>query len=158
MKKKSILVVDDEDIILLSLGRDLGLDQYDVQTASSGEEAMKKFREGKFELIISDYMMPGINGLELLKWVKAQNPYIVFIILTGYGDSVSTLQILENGADEMLLKPCDTDELLLRMDRCLRIQDALHRLYTLEENPPRCSTCAAPLTETAPGTAPLPAD
>lgn len=150
MRKKSILVVDDEDIILASLGRDLGLDQYEVHTAVSGEEAMKKFREGKFELIISDYMMPGINGLELLKWVKAQNPHIVFIILTGYGDSVSTLQILENGADEMLLKPCDTDELLLRMDRGLRIQEALRRLSTLEETPPRCSICSAPLAPVGP--------
>lgn len=151
MKKKAILVVDDEDIILASLGRDLGLDQYEVHTAASGEEAMQKFREGRFELIISDYMMPGINGLELLKWVKSQNPYVVFIILTGYGDSVSTLQILENGADEMLLKPCDTDELLLRMDRGLRIQEALRRLDTLEENPPLCSVCAAPLAKSGPG-------
>lgn len=153
MRKKAILVVDDEDIILASLGRDLGLDQYEVQTAGSGEEAMKKFREGKFELIISDYMMPGINGLELLKWVKAQNPRIVFIILTGYGDSVSTLQILENGADEILLKPCDTDELLLRMDRGLRIQEALRRLSSLEENPPRCSVCSAPLLPVGPESA-----
>lgn len=145
MMKRSILVVDDEDIILLSLGRELGLDQYDVQTAASGEEAMRKFREGKFELVISDFMMPGINGLELLKWVKAHDQNIGFIILTGYGDAVSTLQILESGADEMLLKPCDTDELLLRMGRCLRTHDALRRLKVLEATPPLCRNCGQPL-------------
>jgi DNA-binding response OmpR family regulator len=150
MMKRSILIVDDEDIILASLGRDLGLDQYDVQTATSGEEAMQKFRAGKFELIISDFMMPGINGLELLKWVKAHDQHIVFIILTGYGDSVSTLQILENGADEMLLKPCDTDELLLRMNRCLNTQDAMRRLKILEKTPPRCGNCSATLAQTGP--------
>lgn len=158
MTKRSILVVDDEDIILVSLGRDLGLDQYDVQTAASGEEAMRKFREGNFELIISDFMMPGINGLELLKWVKAHDPNIVFIILTGYGDSVSTLQILENGADEMLLKPCDTDELLLRMGRCLKTRDALRRLKTLEEGPLLCDNCATPLTTVGQGAAVLTTD
>jgi YesN/AraC family two-component response regulator len=146
MKKRSVLIVDDEDIILASLGRDLGLDIYRVETASSGEEALEKLRQGKFDLVISDYMMPGINGLELLKMVKSNDPHIVFIILTGYGDSVSTLRILENGADEMLLKPCDTDELMLRMDRCLRIQDALRRLECLEELP-LCGACGASLAQ-----------
>jgi len=151
MKKKSVLIVDDEDIILASLGRDLGLDIYEVKTASNGDEALERFREEKFDLVISDYMMPGINGLELLKRVKSIDPHIVFIILTGYGDSVSTMQILENGADEMLLKPCDTEELMLRMDRYLRIHDALRRLECLEESLPLCSACGAPLGQACSG-------
>lgn len=148
MKKKKILLVDDEDIILASLGRELGFDLYEVKTASSAEEAMQRYREeGGFDLVVSDFMMPGVNGLELLKWVKAHDPFVAFFILTGYGDAVSTLQILENGADEMLLKPCDTDELLLRIARALQVQGDLRRLREYEESPRLCSACESTLAK-----------
>ena len=141
MKKKSILLVDDEAIILATIGRDLSFENFDIDIASSAEEALKKTNNNSYDLIISDFMMPGMNGLQLLKAVKEKDPLVVFFILTGYGDSISTLEILEAGADEMLLKPCDTDELLIRIDKDLKRQEIFIKLKEYEEKLPICCVC-----------------
>ena len=68
--------------------------------------------------------MPGIDGLEVLRQARQQAPDICAIVLTGYGDLSSAIEALRQGADDYLLKPCDSDELLLRVFKCLQKQDA----------------------------------
>lgn len=141
MLKKSILLVDDEEIILNALGRDLEHNGYVVSLASSGEEAISRLREKNYDLVVTDLVMTGMDGLQVLKESKKVDPDIGVFILTGYGDMDSAIDALRLGADDYLQKPVDTDELLLRIDRCLEKKEALRKLKIYETIIPVCCVC-----------------
>lgn len=109
-KKPSILHVDDEagvrKIVLRALGKD-----YECMVAGSGTEALEVFKSGDIDLVISDFNMPGMNGLELLKALKAIDPNLKVIILSG-GLTTEQMQTLrEAGAVAILEKPFDCNAL-----------------------------------------------
>ncbi|MCJ7604040.1 MAG: response regulator, partial [Desulfobulbaceae bacterium] len=83
--KKKILIVDDEELILNSLGLELKGEGYDVSLAANGEKGIALLRENYFDLIITDLVMEGLNGLEVLKAAKEIDPEVAVVILTGYG-------------------------------------------------------------------------
>ena len=141
MTNKSILLVDDEEIILNSIRADLRNEKYDVTLATSGEEAIAKFKEYQFDLIVTDLMMSGVDGIKVLKEAKKSNPEVGVIILTGFGDMTSAIDALRSGADDYLLKPCDTDELIIRIDRCLKSKERDKRIKFYEKFLPICATC-----------------
>ena len=85
-------------------------------------------REAQYDLVITDLMMPGIDGFGVLKAVKDMAPLTSVIILTGYGDMRSAIDALRLGADDFLLKPCDIEELVFRIRRCLERRSLLQRL------------------------------
>ena len=133
MKKKdrneiSILFVDDETIIRKSLTRELREEQFMVTAVSSGSEAISALQETKFDLVITDLMMEGIDGFGVLKAVKNVAPLTSVIILTGYGDMRSAIDALRLGADDFTLKPCEVEELVFRIQRCLEKQNLLQSL------------------------------
>lgn len=138
---KSILLVDDEEVIRKSFGEDLSDGGYTVSTAESGEAAIEKLKNNHFNLVVTDLMMEGINGLQLLKEVKEVDPEIVVIILTGFGDMTSAIEALRLGADDYLLKPCKTEELLIRISRCLERQEANRKIKFYENILPVCMYC-----------------
>jgi len=124
--KASILVVDDEKIILESFARDLGAEQHLVVTAvSGGEEAIAALEVKQFDLVITDLMMPGVDGFQVLKASKKLAPLTSVIILTGYGDKQSAIDALRLRADDYLEKPCDIDELIFRINNLLERQKKL---------------------------------
>ena len=82
----------------------------------------------KFDLVITDLMMPGIDGFGVLKAVKKLAPQTSVIILTGYGDMRAAIDALRLGADDFTLKPCEVDELVFRIRRCLEKQSLLQML------------------------------
>jgi DNA-binding NtrC family response regulator len=127
MTNKKLLLVDDETSILLSCARELRTEDYQVTTASNGDEAIQALRADNFNLVVTDLVMPGPNGLQVLREAKKQNPEIGAIILTGYGDVTSAVQALRLGADDYLLKPLDIDELLTRLAEFLDKQDNLQK-------------------------------
>ncbi len=141
MRKESILLVDDEEIILNTLSIFLHHQNYDVTMASTGEEAISLLTKSHFDLLVTDLAMCGIDGIQVLKEVKKISSLIGVIILTGYGDMTSAIDALRLGADDYLLKPCDSEELLIRIERYFEKQDALRKVILYEEILPVCMYC-----------------
>jgi sigma-B regulation protein RsbU (phosphoserine phosphatase) len=118
-----LLVVEDDPFFQRVLQKRLSVDGYQVHTASDGREGMKAIVTFEPDLVISDWMMPEVDGLELCQSVKTglgdNAPY--FILLTAKGEISDRLLGLETGADDYLVKPCDQGELLARVRAGLRI-------------------------------------
>ena len=115
----SILLVDDEEIIRKSLVRELKLENFAVTAVADGSEAISVLENEQFDLVITDLMMPGVDGFAVLKAVKLYAPQAGVIIFTGYGDMSTAIDALRLGADDFALKPCGMGELLFRIERCL---------------------------------------
>lgn len=137
----NILLVDDEELLLCSLGVELRHEGYVVTTAGNGKEALAKLKNISTDLIVSDLSMPEMGGLELLEKVKEYDPEISFILLTGYGEMESAIKALRLKADDYLLKPCAIEELLLRMASALEKREALRKVKIYEEILPICCVC-----------------
>jgi len=119
MKKYSILLVDDEEIILKTLGLDLKEQDYEVTLAGSGEEAVEKLKGTDYDLIITDLMMDGVDGIQVLKEAKKKDFDAIVLILTAHGSFPSAIDALRLGASDFIPKPCSKKELLMRVSRCL---------------------------------------
>ncbi|MDM8540430.1 response regulator [Desulfococcaceae bacterium HSG9] len=141
MLQKKILLVDDEEIIRKSFRKDFEFENYAVTTAVSGKEAITILENDRFDIVLTDLVMPGVDGIDVLKETKKLNPEAGTIILTGYGDMDSAIEALRLGADDYLLKPCEMEELLLRMTRCLEKKEALRKVKLYEKILPLCMYC-----------------
>jgi len=140
MQKKRVLLVDDSQIVLDAISIGLA-EHYEITTASSGEEAIVTLRMEPFDLVLTDLMMEGVNGIQVLEESKKIDPEICVLILTGFGDMASAIDALRLGADDYLLKPCDTEELILRMNNCLTSQELKKKVKLYEDILPICSYC-----------------
>ena len=114
-----ILVVDDDDGIRLLVKKYLNENNYLVTTASSAEDAMKKIKIIKFDLIILDIMMPGKSGLEFIQENKKKLDTPI-ILLTAKGEAKERVEGLELGADDYLPKPFEPKELVLRIQNIIK--------------------------------------
>jgi two-component system, NtrC family, response regulator AtoC len=117
MSKNRILVVDDEKLISWSLVVMLMKAGYEVDSAASGNEALRKFDSFNPELVILDICLPDINGLELLKRFKAANEDLNIIMLTAYANADSAVQALQDGAEDYFGKPFNLDAIKHVVDR-----------------------------------------
>ena len=126
MARKSILVVDDEKSQREILEMILSGEGYDVTTASSGEAAMKFVADRRFDLVLTDFKMTGMSGLDLLKELTNFDKSIIVILLTAHGSVDSAVDALRLGAFDYLQKPYDSDKLLDTVSR------ALNKLSTLD--------------------------
>jgi DNA-binding NtrC family response regulator len=118
-------VVDDEKSQREILEMILSNAGYDVTTASSGEAALKFARERRFDLALTDLKMTGMDGIELLQHLLAQDSSIIVILLTAHGSIDSAKEALKRGAYDYLQKPFDQDKLLETINRALARLDAL---------------------------------
>ena len=125
MPRKSILVVDDEKSQREILEMILSGEGYDVTTASSGEAALKFAADRRFDLALTDLKMTGMDGIELLQHLLAQDSSIIVILLTAHGSIDSAKEALRRGAFDYLQKPYDRDTLLETIRRALAKLDAL---------------------------------
>ncbi|MBU4260393.1 MAG: response regulator [Proteobacteria bacterium] len=141
MQKKRILVVDDEKIILRTLSWGLGNHGYVVDTAESGGEGLAKLQHGSYNLLISDLLMDGMSGIDLLKDAREINPDMAVCLITGYADLTSAIDALRLGADDYLVKPCDMDELLLRVQSALKKEELRKKVRYFENILPVCAVC-----------------
>ena len=126
-----IHLIDDEPIIHDVLGQLLESEGFKVEISASGEEALKKFEEQKFDLILLDLLMPGMDGLEVLKQVRKIDPEALVIIITAYASVESALTAIKMGAYDYIQKPFKNDELLMTIRRALehrRLQEENIRL------------------------------
>ena len=128
MTETSLLFVDDEEVIRKSFARELGIEGFVVTVAADGNEAIQLLAHTAFDLVITDLMMPETDGFGVLKAVKKMAPQTSVIILTGYGDMRSAIDALRLGADDFTLKPCEIEELVFRIRRCLEKRSLLQML------------------------------
>jgi len=119
--KKRILIVDDEEIVRYSLVNILRSHGYEVVDVASAEAGLKILYEQEFHLVLTDLVMEGMDGLELLENVKVLSPRTMVILITGYGSLKTAVTALRLGVYDYLIKPCDEDELLLRVRRALEM-------------------------------------
>lgn len=118
-QKYRVLIIDDEDGILDLCRRVLGRDGYTVVTANRGEKAIEIIAKESFDLVLSDLKMPGLDGIELLKKVKAISPNTEVIIITGQATIETAIESIKNGAYDYILKPFNISELLTAAEKCI---------------------------------------
>lgn len=119
---KRILVVDDEEHILELLEYNLEQEGYQPLKADTGEKALGILEKEEIDLVILDWMLPGINGIDVLKKIRSSENYnqVPVILLTAKGDEISKVVGLEIGADDYLTKPFGVHELFARIKAVLR--------------------------------------
>lgn len=108
----NVLIVDDEKLLLWSLKRLFSKNKIDVQTVQTGEEALVLLEEKHFDWLISDMRLPGISGLEVLRFAKKSQPHIRTVVISAFGSTSLRSQLAEIGIDLYLDKPFDLDVLL----------------------------------------------
>ena len=130
-----ILLVDDEPNVLKALERVFHQENYRITTAASGIEALDHLKNGSFQLMISDYMMPHMNGAELLKQAKAVQPDMIRIMLTGHADTGAVMGAINEGAVyKFILKPWDDDDLRVTVALALEQYDLIHKNRALQKD------------------------
>jgi len=119
---KHILVVDDEADLVELVSYNLRKEGFIVESASDGESALKKIKKGKYDLLILDLMLPGIQGIELCRIVRndPKNSGLPIIMLTAKGEEIDRIVGLEMGADDYMTKPFSPRELVARVKAVLR--------------------------------------
>ena len=117
----SILVVEDERKIARLLQIELESEGYQVRVAGDGVSGLNAYREGGFDLLILDVMMPGMSGIELLRRVRATDEYTPVILLTAKGSIEDKVSGLDLGATDYITKPFEIEELLARIRAALRL-------------------------------------
>lgn len=120
-----ILVVDDEPDMAATFRELLAGDGDHVEIANTGSDALLRFESDKYDLLVTDFAMPGMNGLELMKEVKKNQPETDFIIITGYGTINSAVEAMRYGALNYLIKPVEPQDIIRYVDLVRRRH--LHR-------------------------------
>ena len=127
--KLKILVVDDDRKLLSVLKTILTEeDENEVTLCSDGQKAINIFRENTFDLIITDLIMPGANGLEVLKETRKIDPDILVILITGFGSLETAVQAIREGAYDYITKPFKLDELKII------VNNAREKIRLIREN------------------------
>lgn len=140
-EKFSVLLVDDDDFALRVISNRLEEEGYTVKTANSGEKALTLMKETSFDLVITDLMMQGIDGIQVLKTAKDINPETMVIILTGYGDITSAIDAIRFQADDYLCKNSEPEELLFRISKCIEKAETSKNAKHYEKILTFCCVC-----------------
>jgi DNA-binding NtrC family response regulator len=128
-----ILIVDDELILRESLAGWLQRDGHTVDTAPSGEEALEKLQEARFDIMLVDIKMEGMSGLDVLQHVKESDPDVAIVMITAYGSIPTAIEAMKNGAYDYMLKPFDPNELGVLIDKIIKHQDQEREMLFLRE-------------------------
>jgi DNA-binding NtrC family response regulator len=123
-----ILIVEDEDLMRELLTKILAGENYRIYQASSGEEALKLLQDQPLDLVLTDFRLKGINGLQLLSEVRALDPEIVVIVMTAYASVETAVEAMRKGAYDYITKPFINEEIRVMLRR------ALNQRYLSREN------------------------
>lgn len=126
-----LLIVEDEIELANALAKLLRKNNYSVETANDGEEALLRFELENYDAIILDIMMPKINGIEVLKTIRKTNTSIPIIMLTAKAEVEDKVLGLDSGANDYLEKPFDTRELLARLRSITRQKEEINNKLML---------------------------
>ncbi|MBJ6726454.1 sigma-54-dependent transcriptional regulator [Geomesophilobacter sediminis] len=131
MRKTKIMVVDDEHLIRWSLEQNLKKQGYEVCTAGTGEDALRLAREEQPELVLLDYHLPGINGLEVLQRLKEIDEEIIVIMVTAQGGLETAVNTMRHGAYDYINKPFNLDEMAIVIRKALETSDLRREVVQL---------------------------
>jgi len=138
-----ILVAEDDNVSRLVLTTGLRKLGYDVDEAMDGLEAWRLFKNNSVHLVITDWMMPNVDGLELCRRIRSEQVerYTFIIMLTALGGKQSYLEAMDAGADDFVTKPYDFDQIQAKLRMATRILKLQHEVKQLEGLLPICSYC-----------------
>jgi DNA-binding response OmpR family regulator len=117
--RANVLVVDDEQTVCNSCKKILTREGYNVDVALSGEEALNKVKGNGFDAVITDWKMPEMDGIDLVRKIKKENPGIAAVMITGYPSVESSMQAIRSGVSDYVPKPFTPEELSDAMIRAL---------------------------------------
>ena len=141
MTTDKILIVDDDKKNLDLFGSYIDSFGFNYDTAEDGQAAVKKLESGHFTIVLTDIVMPNMDGIHLLKYIREHHPKIGVIVITGYSESFTYTHMIKAGASDFITKPFFADELEAKLNRLVRelnlvrqlelhaVHDALTDLY-----------------------------
>ncbi len=128
-----ILVVDDDRGVREALGEFLRTLGYGVVLAEHGEEALKVYRTGEFDVIMADLIMPNMDGMDFLRRIRGiKNDEVIFLMITGHPSIGTAVEAINQGADDYITKPFHLDDVRQRIEKCLEKQTLKGRLKTAQ--------------------------
>lgn len=132
-----VLLIEDESSLRLAMGRYLRMHEYDLVEAATCFGGESAFRARRPDVVVTDYQLPDGNGIELLPRLKAIDPSVPVIVLTGYGSAELAVQAIKEGAEQLLTKPVDLAALRAVIDRLLEEKRAREAQRLLQEREAR---------------------
>jgi DNA-binding NtrC family response regulator len=129
-EKSTVVIVDDEEMVLTSLNSFLSLEtKYTVKTFTSAKDALEYIEKNDIDVVISDYLMPEMDGISFLAKVKELRPQVPRIILTGYADKENAIKAINDvGLFQYIEKPWDNDDLLIVLRNGIERQKLMKKL------------------------------
>lgn len=117
-----ILIVEDEEALTLVIGYNLEKEGYDIEAVTRGDDAELRLQEERFDLVLLDWMLPGVTGIELCRRIRAraETADVPVIMLTARGEEADRIRGLDTGADDYVVKPFSVPELMARVKALLR--------------------------------------
>ncbi len=129
----NILVVEDDTAMRQSCAKLFRLKGYGVVEAASGADALERIRrEGDIDIVLTDIKMPRMDGMALLKEIKSLDPGIIVVLMTGYGSIKNAIEAMKYGATDYITKPFDTNELLMTIDKIVRMNSLQEEVSQLK--------------------------
>lgn len=119
----NILIIDDEEVIRMTLQEILEYEDYDIETAADGKEGYDKIMAKTYSVVICDIKMPHMNGMEVLEKVMEKKPELPFIMISGHGDIETAVEATKKGAYDFIEKPPDLNRLLLTVRNAVEKKD-----------------------------------
>ena len=118
-----ILIVDDNPEVLKLIANILETNNYEVETVSSGASAIKKLESNDYDMVLTDLMMPDVDGMQVLDYIKSRASKTMCIILTGHGTIKSSVNAIKKGAFDYITKPVSASELLIIVEKALKFKN-----------------------------------
>jgi DNA-binding NtrC family response regulator len=125
LSQAKVLLVDDEVEFGFALVARLRLKHYDVKAVSQVEDALAAVRSDPPDVVLLDFMMPGMDGLEILKFIKQTDPSIEVIMLTGNADTRIMEEVMKSGASDYIMKPADLGEVIFKIDNAKKKRNSV---------------------------------
>ena len=127
MLPPQLLLVDDEVIFANNMARLLNNRGYQTTVVNSGQSALERLTERRFDVIVLDLKMPGLDGIATLRGIKDCHPTTEVLILTGHGAVDSALEAIKLGAYDYLAKPCEIEDLVAKIEAAFGRKDQLEK-------------------------------
>jgi len=134
LASNSILLVDDDEFSRNLYSDILKEDGYKIKTAANADEALKILQSSPYDILLTDYVMPGMDGIELAKSVRELHPTTDSIIMTAHGTMESAIEAMKYGIQDYLLKPVNPEELKLTVKRIINIRKVVEENTELKSN------------------------
>ena len=133
MSDARLLIVDDDERARVLLGRFLEVEGYNVATAKDGADALDKFEDVNYDLVITDLKMPNIGGIDLLKAIQTKQTNTIGIVVTGFASIDTAVEAMKAGAFDYVTKPFQLDEIRIAVQRALEYQRLQSENVTLKK-------------------------